>query len=133
MIFKERYTDILKMENDLATQFGDNYSIENNVIKKLDILVTGHFGNTVSVAMTCENVNPFPLYNSVGNIGFILRALVELFDKERDESVSISALQGTPIRLVFDSKDLYTGRCVGIGHFMKDRFILTDDLMKLHK
>ena len=74
MIFKERYNDILKTENDLAKLLGNDYSVINNAIKKVDVLVTGHFGNTVSLNIVCENISPFPLYNSVGNIGFILRA-----------------------------------------------------------
>lgn len=131
MIWKERYSDVLKTENDIAEMFPDGYSIENNVIKKVDVLVTGHFGNAVSVNMVCENICPFPLYNSTQNIGYILRALIELFDKENDDSVSISQLNNIPIRLVFDNKNIYIGKCIGIGHFMKDRFVLTEDLMKL--
>ena len=102
MIFKERYEKILKTEKGLKDAF-KKICIENNVIENIDIVVTGHFGNAVSVTMLCKNICPLGLYNSTGNIGFILRALIEIFDKEDDNSVSIKSLSGTPIRLVFDS------------------------------
>lgn len=133
MIFKERYKDILKTKEYFKTEYGNNFSIENNIIKEVDVVVTGHFGNTVSLTMTCENICPIPLYNSTHNIGFILRALIEIFDKEDDNAVSVSDLCNTPIRLVFDSDNPWGSKAVAIGHFIKDRFILIDDLMKIEK
>ena len=83
--------------------------------------------------MLCENVRPFPLWSSTANVGYILRALIEIFDKEDDSSVSINALKNTPIRIVYDADNKFGGHSVAIGHFMKDRFILVDDLMKVHE
>ena len=34
---------------------------------------------------------------------------------------------------VFDNKNPFDGRCIAIGHFIKDEFILIDDLVKLEK
>lgn len=130
MIFKERYKQIIKTEADLKKELGE-CCIENNVIKKIDVVVTGHFGNAVSAEMICENICPLGLYNSTGNIGYILRALIDIFDKENDNSVSIKALEGTPIRLVFNSANSWGSKAVAIGHFMKDRFVMIDDLMKI--
>lgn len=133
MIFKERYADIIKTKDYFETEYGDDFCIENNIIDNVDVVVTGHFGNSVSLSMVCENICPIPLYNSTQNIGFILRALIELFDKEDDNSVSIKELKGTPIRLVFDSKNAWGSKAVAIGNFIKDRFILIEDLMKIEK
>lgn len=132
MIFKERYEQIIKTEAQIKTELGE-YCIENNIIEKIDVVVTGHFGNTVSVDMLCENICPLGLYNTTENIGYILRALIDIFDKENDNSVSIKALEGTPIRLVFNSNSSWGSKAVAIGHFMKDRFVLIDDLMKIQK
>ena len=126
MIFTERYKDIIKTEKEIK-EIVKGCEIENNIIKEVRILVTGHFGNTVSVDMLCNGVCPFPLWNSTHNIGYILRALIEIFDKENDGSVNITNLNNTPIRLVFENGC----KCIGIGHFMKDRFVLTEDLMKI--
>lgn len=130
MIFKERYEKIIKTEAQIKKDLGE-YCIENNVINRVDVVVTGHFGNTVSVNMLCENICPLGLYNSTGNIGYILRALIDIFDKSDDNSVNIKALEGTPIRLVFNGANSWGGKAVAIGHFMKDRFVMIDDLMKL--
>lgn len=119
-----------KTENDISNILSE-YHVENNIIQEINILITGHFGNTVSVSIVCPNICILPLYNSTNNIGYILRALVELFDKSEDNSVSLSSLTDIPVRLVFDNKNPYLGKCVGIGHFMKDRFVLIEDLMKL--
>lgn len=132
MIFKERYETILKTRNEIEKQL-ENCCLENNIIKEIDVVVTGHFGNCVSVTMLCENICPLPLYNSTANIGFILRALIEIFDKENDNSVNIKKLEGTPIRLVFDGKNPWGSKVVAIGHYMKDRFVMIDELMKIEK
>lgn len=95
----------LKTEEYFNTEYNGDYCIENNIIKSTDILITGHFGNSVSLRLDCENICPIPLYNSTLNIGYILQALIEFFDKEQDNSVSIFSLNNTPIRLVFDDKD----------------------------
>lgn len=124
---------MLKTEKQLREQFDNRIYIENNIINKIDILVTGHFGNTVSLDMQCENISPIPLWNSTHNIGYIIRNLIKIFDKEDDRSVNIKELEGTPIRIVINSDNKFSGKCVAIGHFMKDRFILIDDLMKVNQ
>lgn len=131
MIFTERYKDIIKTEAQLSEQLNSLMCVENNRIEKLDIVVTGHFGNTVSVDMLCENVRPIPLWNSTSNIGYILRALIEILDKEEDRSVSTRELDNTPIRIVYDNDNKFGGRAVAIGHPTKDRFVLIEDLMKV--
>jgi len=131
MTYKDRYKDILYTQEDLKKRLGQSYCIENNIIKEVNIVVTGHFGNCVSLDMLCYGVCPIPLYNSTGNIGYILRALIDIFDKEQDDSVKIKELNGTPIRIVFDNKNVHGGKSVAIGHFMKDRFVFIEDLMKL--
>lgn len=130
MIFNERYKDLIKTANQIKEQFGDKICIENNVVKDIDVFVTGHFGCTVSVALTCENICPLGLYNSTHNIGYILRALIEIFDKEDDDPVSIYKLKNTPIRLVFNGVP-WGSKAIAIGHFMKDRFVVIDELMKI--
>lgn len=130
MIFTERYKNILKTEAELKSELGE-MCIENNVIEGIDVVITGHFGNTVSLNMLCKNICPLGLYNSTHNIGYIIRALIEIFDKEDDNSVSIKRLENTPIRLVFKGNNTWGGKTVAIGHFMKDRFVLIDELMKI--
>lgn len=131
MIFKEKYEDLLKTQDWFKREYDGNYCIENNIIQDIDIVVTGHFANSVSLTMTCDCISPIPLYNSTSNIGFIIQALIEIFDREDDSSVSIKALKNTPIRIVFDDTSSWGGKAIAIGHFMKDRFVLIEDLMKV--
>lgn len=131
MTWKERYAKILKTENEIKECLNNNCHIENNIIKDIDILITGHFGNCVSIDVVCENICPFPLWNSTDNIGYIIRALIDIFDKEDDDSVNLGALKNTPIRIVYDNENQYGGKAVAIGHYMKDRFVFIEDLMQL--
>lgn len=101
-------------------------SVENNVIENIDIEIIAHFGNSVSLNLLCYNIRPLPLYNSTNNIGYIIRALVVLLGKEREDGINLTALKGTPIRIVFNKG----GRSVAIGHYMRDQFVLIEDLMK---
>lgn len=104
--------------------------IENNVIEDIDIEIIAHFGNTVSIDLLCCNIRPLPLYNSTGNIGYIIRALVVLLGKEREDGVNLKSLKNTPIRIVFNGETKFMGKSVAIGHYMKDQFVLIEDLMK---
>lgn len=126
MIWKERYEKILKTENEIKEIYDNKCEIENNIIKDIDVITVGHFGNCVSIDMLCDNVCPFPLWNSTHNIGYIIRALIDIFDKEHDSGAKLSVLKGTPIRIVYQER-----KAVAIGHFMKDRFVLIEDLMQL--
>lgn len=128
MTFKEKYNDILLTKSQVE-EIVSNCTIENNYIKEVRILVTGHFGNTVSVGLLCEKVSPFPLWNSTHNIGYIIRTLIEFFDKENDDPINMSVLNNTPIRLVFENNC----KCVALGHYTKDHFVLIEDLLKIQK
>lgn len=133
MIFYEKYKDIIKTKKDLEKQLG-KIGIENNIMHDFDISVTGHFGNSVSFTLMCDNICPPAMYNNKGNIGYIIAFLVDFFDKEDDNTISVKkSLKEIPIRLVFDDDNGWGGKCIGLGHFMKDRFILFENLCKISK
>lgn len=118
-----------RTEKEIREKIG-NCFIENNVIEDIDINIIAHFGNTVSLDMLCYNIRPLPLYNSTSNIGYIIRKLIVLLGKEREDGINLTALKGTPIRIVFNGKTKYSGKAVAIGHYMRDQFVMIDDLMK---
>lgn len=128
MIWKERYKEILKTEREIKENLGNTFAIENNIIKKIDVVVVAHFGNSVGIDMICDCISPIPLYNSTANIGYILRALIDLFDANAEDGAYLKTLVGTPLRIV-----LKNNKAVAIGHFMKDEFFLIEDLMQLKK
>lgn len=65
-------------------------------------------------------------YNNTGNLGYILKAFIEMFELSREDGVYLTDIKNIPCRLVLDGD-----RCVGFGHFMKDRFVLTEDFAKI--
>lgn len=106
-------------------------SIENNLVS-LDIQVIGHFGNSVSLVIAAKNVIPYSAYNNTENVGVIIKYLVELLGIEKEDGLFISDVKNVPVRLIFDSKEPCWGaKCVGIGNFMEDKFVMFDVLAKM--
>lgn len=106
-------------------------SVENNLVS-LDIQVIGHFGNSVSLVIAAKNVIPYSAYNNTENVGVIIKYLVELLGIEKEDGLFISDVKNIPVRLIFDSKEPCWGaKCVGIGNFMEDKFVMFDVLAKM--
>lgn len=128
------YSNTLK-DNHICLKdvLAKGYSVENNLIS-LDVQVIGHFGNSVSLVIAAKNVIPYSAYNNTENIGFIIKYLVELLGIEKEDGLFISKVKNIPVRLVFDSKEPCWGaKCVGIGNFMEDKFVMFDVLAKMDK
>ena len=108
-------------------------SVENNLVS-LDVQVIGHFGNSVSLVIAAKNVIPYSAYNNTENIGIIIKYLVELLGIEKEDGLFISDVKDVPARLIFNSKEPGWGaKCVGIGNFMEDKFVMFDVLAKMDK
>lgn len=108
-------------------------SVENNLVS-LDVQVIGHFDNSVSLVISAKNIIPYSAYNNTENIGLIIKYLVELLGIEKEDGLFISEVKDVPARLIFDSKEPCWGaKCVGIGNFMEDKFIMFDVLAKMDK
>ena len=106
-------------------------SVENNLVS-LDIQVIGHFGNSVSLVTAAKNVIPYSAYNNTENVGVIIKYLVELLGIEKEDGLFISDAKNVPVRLIFDSKEpCWRAKCVGIGNFMEDKFVMFDVLAKM--
>lgn len=102
-------------------------TIENNVIKSVNVDIVGHFGNAVCLEILCEDVRPVSMHQNIGNLGYVIRALVEFFDLSEDDGIKFSQIKNVPCRLVLDK----SGRCVGFGDFMKDKFVLTSNFVNI--
>ena len=117
------YEEAVRKEEDLVKP----YTIANNIITNFDINVVGHFGNVVCLEVMCHNCIPYGHANNTKNVGYVLKALYELFNLSTDNGTRLSDIRNIPYRLVFKGTSCLDP-IVGIGNFMKDEFILFDDL-----
>ena len=99
--------------------------IMNNVIEKVDVNTIAHFGNVTCLEIICKDICPMSTYNNTGNLGFLIRALIELLDLSEEDGLRLSKIKNIPCRLVFnDAKCSWGSTCIGIGNFMNDKFVL---------
>lgn len=120
------YEDIVKRKSDLGSM-----QIENNMIDSIEINVVGHFGNISTLEMFFTNCCLFSQYNLGGYLGDVLKVIVEVLDLTDDNGIRISKIKNVPVRIVSESG--WGSKVIGFGHFMKDRFVLVEDVIGLAK
>lgn len=118
------YKDIVKRKSDLGSM-----QIENNMIDSIEINVVGHVGNISTLEMFFTNCCLFSQYNLGGYIGDVLKVIVEVLDLTDDNGIRISKIKNVPVRIVSESG--WGSKVAGFGHFMKDRFVLVEDVIEL--
>ena len=122
---------IIKKEDDIRHL---GLGIQNNIIEKIDVNTIAHFGNVTCLEVWCTNICPMATYNNTHNLGFIIKSLIELLEIEQEDGLRLSAIKNIPCRLVFnDDKCSWGSKCIGIGHFMYDKFVLIEDLVKINE
>ena len=119
--------DIIKTEEQIKEM---GHRIENNLIEEVNVNTIAHFNNITSFEIYCSNVCPMFGRNNIGNLGYVIRAFIELFDLSEEDGLRLTKIKKIPCRLVF-KKNGFVNECIGIGHFMKDKFVLIDDLARL--
>ena len=120
--------DIIKTQKQIEEM---GYKIENNTIENLNVNTIAHFGNLTCLEIRCSNVYPMSCYNNISNLGYILRAFIELFDLSREDGLRLTEIKNIPCRLIFEGG--CGRRCVGFGHFMKDKFVFTEEFAKVNE
>ena len=122
--------DITYTLNDIKSV---GYGVENNIIKEIDINIIAHFGNIPCLTIMCEDICPYGAYNDIARLGYLLKAFVEFFGVDREDGVMLSKIKNIPCRLVFtgNGETHFGEKAVGIGHYMKDKFIFFKDLQEL--
>jgi len=86
---------ILKSQDD----FPDN-AIENNVITNVMVDTIAHFGNITSFEIRCKNIVPYSGRNNISNLGYVVRAFIELMGLSREGGIRLEEIKDVPCRLV---------------------------------
>ena len=120
--------DVVKTEQEIKDM---GHSIENNIITAVEVNVVAHVGNVTCFEISCENVWPMSSYNNLRNLGYIIKAFIELFDLSEEDGIRLSEIKNVPCRLIFEGSGGWGSKCIGFGHFMKDKFVLTKDFVKV--
>lgn len=119
---------IIKTANDIRSQ---GNSIENNILKSVDVKVIAHFGNCTCLELACSNISIMNTRVNTANLGYVIRALVELLDLSQEDGICISQIKDVPVRIILSGNGGLGSKCIGFGHFMKDRFVYVDDFSKI--
>ncbi len=125
-----KFDEIIKTEQELKSS---GYSVENNIIKSIDVDIIAHFGNCTCFEIICTDRHLMGVYNNTKSLGFLIRAFVELFDLSREDGIKLTSIKNVPCRLVFDGEPSWGAKCIGFGHFMKDKFVLIEDFVKINE
>ena len=107
--------------------------ITNGFVKGMDIDVIGHFNNMVTLDMPLvfnvgTGVNPFATTNFTRDCGLVIRCMFDLLDIFEEDGQRLSAIKNVPCRVVCNNHAF-----AGIGNFMKNKFLLKDDLIAFLK
>lgn len=121
-----KLADIIKTKKQMEDM---GYNVENNLIEKVNINAIAHFGNVTCFEIMCSDVCPMGGYNNIGNLGYIIKAFIELFELSREDGLRLTEIKNIPCRLIFEGG--WGSRCIGFGHFMKNKFVLIEEFAKL--
>lgn len=109
------------------------YCIENNIIESVDVNIIAHFGNPTCLEIACSNVWLMSAYNNTQNLGYLIRAFIALFDLSKENGLRLTEIKNIPCRLVFNGKNSWGSKCIGFGNFMKNKFVLVEDFVKVNE
>lgn len=120
-----KLSDIIRTRDQVEA---DGYQLDNEMIHGADISVIGHFGNVVSLNVWTGCCCLIHGANLTQDLGVVIKALVELFDLTDEDGYNFSKFKEIPCRIISSG---FGTKVVGFGHFMKDKFVYTDDLKRL--
>ena len=123
---------MMKLKDILITKAeveNDGHQIDNEMIGGAEISVIGHFGNMVSLNVWTGCCCLIQGNNNTSNLGILIKAFVELFDLTEEDGLNfLKKIKDLPVRIVSDG---WGSQVIGFGHFMKDRFVYTEDFLRI--
>lgn len=61
-------------------------------------------------------------------MGDVLKCIFECLELSEDNGKRLSDVKNVPVRIIYTSS---FGKVVGFGHFMKDKFLLAEDVVNM--
>ena len=122
---------MMKLKDVLITKAeveNDGHQIDNEMIRGADISVTGHFGNAVSLNVFTGSCCLLHDCNNTENLGILSKAFVVFFELSDQDGFIFTKIKDLPCRIVSDGP---FSKVIGFGHFMKDRFVYTEDFLRI--
>ncbi|WP_203632673.1 hypothetical protein [Lacticaseibacillus suibinensis] len=108
---------------------------ENGLVRNVDFIITGHFGNIPSLWMPVDfNTGTQAIgggVNQIANAGLVMRALVELFGVDSEDGIGLTRLKDIPVRVVYDGPNPFFSKPVAIGHHFCDKFLTIKGLTQI--
>lgn len=101
-----------------------NYTLQNAIIKKIDLKLIGHFDNRISVMVMTDCAVLFSSADSTRSCGLLIKELFELLDLSDDNGRTLDSVRNVPCRLLIKADEIF-----GIGHFIEDKFVETSTLI----
>lgn len=123
----ETVEKIIKTRNEIK----EGHVIENNIIRSVEVRTIAHFGNLTTLSISCDNCCLYNDRNNTSNIGYLIKAFVELFDLSEEDGIKLSEIKDVPCRVVFSTTTESYGRVIGFGHYIKDKFVMVEDFARL--
>lgn len=118
--------DIMVTEEKIKS---DGHRLQNDMIRGAGITMSGHYYGVVSLKVWTTCCCLIHDYNNTRSLGYIIHAIAELLDlKKEDSAFDFFKIKDVPIRIIHDGA---FSKVLGFGHFMENKFVYTEDLMKL--
>lgn len=102
----------------------NNCTLQNAIIRKIDLKLIGHFGNRIAVMVITDRAVLFSGADSTRSCGLLIKELFELLDLSDDNGRTLDSVRNVPCRLLIRADEI-----VGIGHFIEDKFVETSTLI----
>ena len=83
--------------------------------------------------MISKNVWPMSSYNNTRSLGYLIKAFIELFDISNEDGLRLTDIKNIPCCLVFNGKNSWGSKCMGFGHCMKDKVVLTKEFAEVNE
>lgn len=100
----------------------DPIHVENAILHGIDLVVIGHFGNSIFLSVSIETPSyPYVAFPDISynNIPRFIRLIFDLLHLSEEDGRKLSSVKDMACRVAFKSDS----RIAAIGHFLRDEWM----------